>query len=86
MLSKEQNERLTQVGPGTPGGNLLRRYWQALCPADEITAEHPKKRPLNFEAVQTPAVAGSERIRAKGSKLDLDGIVDFFHVTQFGIP
>jgi 5,5'-dehydrodivanillate O-demethylase len=44
MLSKEQNERLTQVGPGTPGGNLLRRYWQALCPTGEITAEHPKKR------------------------------------------
>lgn len=44
MLSKEQNERLTQVGSGTPGGNLLRRYWQALCPAGEISAEHPKKR------------------------------------------
>ncbi len=32
MLTKEQNERLTQVGPGTPGGELLRRYWQVLCP------------------------------------------------------
>ena len=26
MITKEQNERLTQVGPGTPMGNLLRRY------------------------------------------------------------
>jgi 5,5'-dehydrodivanillate O-demethylase len=27
MLSKEQNETLTRVGPGTPMGELLRRYW-----------------------------------------------------------
>ncbi len=27
MLTKEENERLTQIGPGTPGGELLRRYW-----------------------------------------------------------
>jgi 5,5'-dehydrodivanillate O-demethylase len=44
MLSKEMNERLTQVGPGTPGGELLRRYWQAVCPKDEITEANPKKR------------------------------------------
>jgi len=44
MLSKEQNERLTRVGPGTPCGELLRRYWQALCPSGELTAEKPKRR------------------------------------------
>lgn len=44
MLTQEQNDRLTKVGRGTPCGNLLRRYWQALCPAAEITAENPKKR------------------------------------------
>jgi len=44
MLSKEENERLTQVGPGTPGGELLRRYWQPIAIASELTAEQPKKR------------------------------------------
>lgn len=44
MINAEQNERLTRVGPGTPGGELLRRYWQPLCPAAEITAGQPKKR------------------------------------------
>ena len=44
MLTKEQNDRLTQVGPGTPGGELLRRYWHPLCPTGEITAANPKKR------------------------------------------
>jgi 5,5'-dehydrodivanillate O-demethylase len=43
MITSEQNERLTRVGPGTPGGELLRRYWQPLCPAAEITADKPKK-------------------------------------------
>src|SRR5438270_26137 len=27
MVSKEENELLTRTGPGTPGGDLLRRYW-----------------------------------------------------------
>src|SRR3954466_5894907 len=30
MLSAEINERLTQVGPGTPMGEYLRRYWRPI--------------------------------------------------------
>ena len=52
MLTHEQNERLTRVGPGTPGGELLRRYWQAVCPTKELSGErapkaraHPGRRP-----------------------------------------
>jgi 5,5'-dehydrodivanillate O-demethylase len=30
MITQEENERLTQVGPGTPMGNLLRRYWHPV--------------------------------------------------------
>jgi 5,5'-dehydrodivanillate O-demethylase len=44
MLSKEDNRLLTEVGPGTPGGEMLRRYWMPVCPAPELTAEKPKKR------------------------------------------
>ncbi len=29
MLTKEQNELICKVGPGTPGGNWFRRYWIA---------------------------------------------------------
>jgi 5,5'-dehydrodivanillate O-demethylase len=36
MLSIEDNKLLTQVGPGTPMGNLLRRYWQPVCALDEV--------------------------------------------------
>jgi 5,5'-dehydrodivanillate O-demethylase oxygenase subunit len=44
MLSKEENRLLTEVGPGTPCGEVLRRYWMPVCPAAELTAETPKKR------------------------------------------
>lgn len=43
MLSAEMNDRLTRVGPGTPAGELLRRYWQPVCVAGELNDEHPAK-------------------------------------------
>jgi 5,5'-dehydrodivanillate O-demethylase len=43
-LSPELNALFTQVGPGTPCGELMRRYWMPVAPANEITAERPKKR------------------------------------------
>src|SRR5579871_2368752 len=43
MLTKEENERLTRVGPGTPGGELLRRYWHPIAVAQELTEEHPTR-------------------------------------------
>src|SRR6516162_8354453 len=39
MLTNEANERLTQTGPGTPMGNLLRRYWHAISTVKELEVE-----------------------------------------------
>ncbi len=36
MLTSEQNELLTRVGPGTPMGELLRRYWQPIAGVSEF--------------------------------------------------
>jgi 5,5'-dehydrodivanillate O-demethylase len=36
MLSEETNRRLTQIGPGTPMGALLRRYWQPIAAVSEL--------------------------------------------------
>jgi 5,5'-dehydrodivanillate O-demethylase oxygenase subunit len=44
MLSREDNELLTQVGPGTPGGELLRRYWMPVCALADFPKDEPKKR------------------------------------------
>jgi phenylpropionate dioxygenase-like ring-hydroxylating dioxygenase large terminal subunit len=36
MLSHQQNALVTQTGPGTPGGKLLRSYWQPIATAEEM--------------------------------------------------
>lgn len=36
MLTKEENKILTEVGPNTLGGNLLRRYWHPICTTKEM--------------------------------------------------
>ena len=36
MLSKEDNELLTQINPSTPMGNLIRRYWVPALLSEEI--------------------------------------------------
>ncbi len=36
MLRPEDNEKLTRVGPGTPGGEMLRRYWQPALLSSEL--------------------------------------------------
>jgi phenylpropionate dioxygenase-like ring-hydroxylating dioxygenase large terminal subunit len=37
-MQAEQNERITRVGPGTPCGELLRRYWHPVALLDEFDA------------------------------------------------
>lgn len=36
MLSREENELITRVGPGTPLGDLFRRYWVPVCLSEEV--------------------------------------------------
>jgi len=36
MLSNEDNERLTRVGPGTPMGETFRRYWMPAALSSEL--------------------------------------------------
>jgi phenylpropionate dioxygenase-like ring-hydroxylating dioxygenase large terminal subunit len=39
MISREDNLLLTQTGPGTPCGELLRRYWQPVALSEELQAD-----------------------------------------------
>lgn len=43
MLTSDMNDRLTQVGPGTPMGELMRRYWHPIAASVELTADNPTK-------------------------------------------
>ncbi|HZT07550.1 MAG TPA: Rieske 2Fe-2S domain-containing protein [Chloroflexota bacterium] len=44
MLTKEENALLTQIGPGTPCGELLRRYWHPVALTRELTDDRPMRR------------------------------------------
>jgi phenylpropionate dioxygenase-like ring-hydroxylating dioxygenase large terminal subunit len=41
VLTKEMNDLLTQTGPGTPCGDLLRRYWQPAALSEELPPRGP---------------------------------------------
>jgi phenylpropionate dioxygenase-like ring-hydroxylating dioxygenase large terminal subunit len=43
MLSPEQNDTMTRIGPGTPAGALMRRYWQPAALVDELAGNRPVK-------------------------------------------
>ena len=36
MLSREDNEAITQTGPGTPMGELFRRFWLPFATSDDL--------------------------------------------------
>ncbi len=55
MLSREDNELLTQVGPGTPMGELVRRFWFPILIADELPA--PDCEPVRVRVLGEHLVA-----------------------------
>ncbi len=46
VLTVEENERLTRVGPGTPMGHLMRRYWQPIVAVSQM--ETHATRPIRL--------------------------------------
>ena len=83
MLTAEQNDELTQVAPGTPMGELLRRYWYPVAFTRELE-EFPVKparllgedfavfktaaRPVRDRAGGLPAPAGLAGLRRGGGR------------------
>ena len=43
MISAEQNDLMTQTSAATPGGKLLRNYWQPVALVDELEGNRPVK-------------------------------------------
>jgi 5,5'-dehydrodivanillate O-demethylase len=80
MMTPAMNERLTRVGPGTPGGELLRRYWIPIAPAAQLL-ENPlrKVRILGEDLVLY-------RDRSDGLGLIGDRCLHRRVDLQFGIP
>ncbi len=43
MIPKEENELLSRIGPGTPCGDLMRRYWHPVAPT-ALLHENPVRK------------------------------------------
>ena len=67
MISQEQNDLMTRVGPGTPAGNLLRNYWQPVALADEFEGSARPVLPIQ--------VLGEKFVLFQNSKKQL-GLLD----------
>ncbi len=55
MLSKEENELLTRVGPGTPMGDLMRQYWIPMLLSSELA--EPDGPPLRMRLLGEELIA-----------------------------
>lgn len=40
-MRAEDNRKLTETGPGTPGGDWMRKYWQPVALSEELAGERP---------------------------------------------
>jgi len=55
MLKKELNDLVTQTGPGTPMGNLFRRYWLPALMSDQLPG--PDCDPVRLELLSEKMLA-----------------------------
>jgi phthalate 4,5-dioxygenase oxygenase subunit len=55
MLSREENELLTRVGPGTPMGSMMRRYWVPVLLSEELP--EPDGTPIRVRLLGEDLVA-----------------------------
>src|SRR5580765_1806614 len=53
-MDAQENETMTRVGPGTPAGETLRRYWLPVLFSDEINSEQPNCPPPRGRPVTVP--------------------------------
>lgn len=85
---------LTQVGPGTPGGELLRRYWQPIALSAEATTVPKRIRRFGEDLILFRTGAGKVGLVTpycihRGAslfygKVDKDGIRCAYHGWKFG--
>jgi phenylpropionate dioxygenase-like ring-hydroxylating dioxygenase large terminal subunit len=69
VLKPSDSERITRVGPGTPGGELFRRYWQPALLSRELA--EPDGPPLRVRLL------GEDLVAFRDTNGDV-GIVDAF--------
>jgi 5,5'-dehydrodivanillate O-demethylase oxygenase subunit len=80
-LSKEENDMLTRVGPGTAAGEMLRRYWQPIGFYAELQNKPKRRRILGEDVVMFRDEKGRVGVLAlrcmhRGTSLEFGHIED----------
>jgi phthalate 4,5-dioxygenase oxygenase subunit len=71
MLSIDENQLITRTGPGTPMGELFRRYWLPAMLSEELP--EPDCPPVSFKLLGEELVEDGLRCVYHGWKFDVDG-------------
>jgi len=72
MLSHQDNELLCRIGPGTPMGELMRRFWMPALLADELEKDG---KPVRIRLLGEDLVAYV--MLKNGDSLDVNEIKEF---------
>jgi 5,5'-dehydrodivanillate O-demethylase oxygenase subunit len=75
MLSQEENTLLTSIGPGTPMGGVLRRYWHPVGVSERVTSKPRRVKVLGEELVLYRGASGAPalmQLRCAHRSLALD--------------
>jgi len=67
MLSPEQNELLTRVGPGTPMGEYLSEYWVPACRSAKLEADGAPERAQGM-LLRSPSRIRAARIGKRSTR------------------
>jgi phenylpropionate dioxygenase-like ring-hydroxylating dioxygenase large terminal subunit len=97
MLSREENEILTRVGPGTHMGDLMRRYWVPVVLSSELEAGGRTKRVrilgedmVAFRTAQGDAgllgeYCSHRRVSLYFGRVEKDGLRCCYHGWKYGL-
>jgi len=62
MLSQQENELFTRFGPGTPMGELLRRYWNPVAVSELVTSKPQRIKVLGEELMVYRGASGKPAV------------------------
>ncbi|HTI87259.1 MAG TPA: Rieske 2Fe-2S domain-containing protein [Alphaproteobacteria bacterium] len=92
-MTPEENKQLTQVGKGTPAGEMLRRYWWPVWFSEQVTTKPVPVRLLGEDLILFRDASGQvgvldRRCPHRGASLELgrveaDGIRCCYHGWKF---
>lgn len=92
-MTPQENERLTRVGPGTPAGNLLRRYWWPVGFSETLSSRPEPVRILGEDLVLFRTGSGRvglldracphRRASLELGRVEADGIRCCYHGWKF---